>query len=73
MLAGVGALRHLYLLQVPSSAGEHKSMALSCCTLGLAIRMARGNQSQAARWLGVSLPTMREKLLKYGLHPKTDT
>ena len=34
-----------------------------------AIRLAGGNQSQAARWLGVSLPTMREKLVRYGLHP----
>jgi DNA-binding NtrC family response regulator len=34
-----------------------------------AIRLAGGNQSQAARWLGVSLPTMREKLTRYGLHP----
>jgi DNA-binding NtrC family response regulator len=34
-----------------------------------AIRMAQGNQSQAARWLGVSRTTMREKLLQFGLHP----
>jgi DNA-binding NtrC family response regulator len=36
---------------------------------GQAIRMAHGDQSKAGAWLGVSRPTMREKLLKYGLHP----
>jgi len=36
---------------------------------GQAIRLARGDQSKAARWLGVSRPTMREKLMRYGLHP----
>lgn len=33
-----------------------------------AIRMAQGNQSQAARWLGVSRTTIREKLIRFGLH-----
>ena len=36
---------------------------------GQAIRLANGDQSKACEWLGVSRPTMREKLLKYGLHP----
>jgi len=36
---------------------------------GQAIRMANGDQSKAGSWLGVSRPTMREKLMKYGLHP----
>ena len=35
-----------------------------------AIELAEGNQAKAARWLGVSLPTMREKLRHYELHPK---
>jgi len=35
-----------------------------------AITLARGNQSRAASWLGISLPTMRERLVYYGLHPK---
>jgi DNA-binding NtrC family response regulator len=34
---------------------------------GQAIKMARGNQAKAAKWLGVSRPTMREKLKSYGL------
>jgi nitrogen regulation protein NR(I) len=34
-----------------------------------AIDRARGNQAKAARWLGVSRLTMREKLLKFNLHP----
>jgi two-component system nitrogen regulation response regulator GlnG len=36
---------------------------------GQAIRLANGDQSKAGLWLGVSRPTMREKLMKYGLHP----
>jgi DNA-binding NtrC family response regulator len=34
-----------------------------------AISLADGNQAKAARWLGVSRLTMREKLLQFGLHP----
>jgi len=36
---------------------------------GQAIKLAEGNQAKAARWLGVSRLTMREKLLQFGLHP----
>jgi DNA-binding NtrC family response regulator len=32
-----------------------------------AIRMANGNQAKAARWLGVSRTTLREKLVHFGL------
>jgi len=34
-----------------------------------AIHKAQGNQARAARWLGVSRITMREKLQLFGLHP----
>jgi DNA-binding NtrC family response regulator len=34
-----------------------------------AIQRANGDQSKAARWLGVSRPTMLEKLRRFGLHP----
>jgi DNA-binding NtrC family response regulator len=37
-----------------------------------AIQLAQGNQVKAAKWLGVSRPTMREKLTIYGLHAKRD-
>jgi nitrogen regulation protein NR(I) len=37
-----------------------------------AIRLARGNQAQAARWLGVTRLKMREKLTEFGLHPRND-
>ena len=37
--------------------------------LGRAIELARGNQAQAARWLGISRLTLREKLIHFGLHP----
>ena len=33
-----------------------------------AIDLAQGNQAKAARWLGVSRTTMREKLVHFGLH-----
>ncbi|HXJ73809.1 MAG TPA: helix-turn-helix domain-containing protein, partial [Candidatus Dormibacteraeota bacterium] len=36
---------------------------------GQAIRLAGGDQTKAARWLGVSRPTMRDKLTRYGLFP----
>jgi DNA-binding NtrC family response regulator len=38
-----------------------------------AIQLAGGDQSKAAKWLGVSRPTMREKLLRYGLHPTQES
>jgi DNA-binding NtrC family response regulator len=34
-----------------------------------AIKLAHGNQAKAARWLGVSRLTMREKLIHFGIHP----
>jgi two-component system, NtrC family, response regulator len=34
-----------------------------------AIELAHGNQAKAARWVGVSRLTMREKLLQFGIHP----
>ncbi|MGK0236794.1 MAG: nitrogen regulation protein NR(I) [Candidatus Pelagisphaera sp.] len=38
----------------------------------LAIEQSGGNQAKAARWLGVSRITMREKLRKYGMHPSEE-
>jgi DNA-binding NtrC family response regulator len=37
-----------------------------------AIRLAKGDQTKAAGWIGVSRPTMKEKLLKHHLHPSQD-
>jgi nitrogen regulation protein NR(I) len=37
-----------------------------------AIKLARGNQTKAARWLGISRLTMREKLGHFGLHPREE-
>ena len=34
-----------------------------------AIQLAHGNQAKAARWLGISRLTLREKLHQFGLHP----
>ena len=38
-----------------------------------AIHLAQGNQAKAARWLGVSRITMREKLNHFGLHPAQES
>jgi DNA-binding NtrC family response regulator len=37
-----------------------------------AIQLAQGNQSKAARWLGVSRMKIREKILQFGLGPKRE-
>ncbi|PYI88093.1 MAG: hypothetical protein DME26_04175 [Verrucomicrobia bacterium] len=39
---------------------------------GQAIRLAEGDQTKVANWLGVSRPTVRERLMRYGLHPVAD-
>ena len=41
--------------------------------LSQAIELAGGNQAKAARWLGISRLTLREKLRQYALHPTQDT
>ena len=38
--------------------------------LGAAIKRSGGNQAKAARWLGMTRFTLREKLTLYGLHPR---
>jgi len=38
-----------------------------------AMELAQGNQAKAARWLGISMPTMREKLRLHALHPKQES
>jgi len=37
-----------------------------------ALELARDNQAKAARWLGISRLTLREKLIQFGLHPRQD-
>jgi nitrogen regulation protein NR(I) len=37
-----------------------------------AIHLAHGNQAKAARWLGISRLTMREKLIQFGMHPSQE-
>ncbi|TMQ01530.1 MAG: sigma-54-dependent Fis family transcriptional regulator [Verrucomicrobia bacterium] len=55
-----GAEDHLYARAVEDLERELFSRA---------IKLARGNQAKAARWLGVSRLTMREKLNRFGVHP----
>jgi DNA-binding NtrC family response regulator len=38
-----------------------------------AIQLAHGNQAKAARWLGISRLTLREKLTQLGLHPSQNS
>jgi DNA-binding protein Fis len=45
---------------------------VECRLLEQAMRRADGNQSQVARWLGISRFTLREKLRSLGLHPGAD-
>jgi nitrogen regulation protein NR(I) len=53
------------------SAGVHARMIneMEAELFSRSIRLAQGNQAKAARWLGVTRTTMREKLLCFGLHP----
>jgi len=37
-----------------------------------AIRRSDGDQTKVTRWLGVSRPTVRDKLTRYGIHPARD-
>ena len=37
-----------------------------------AMRLAGGNKTKAARWLGIARLTLREKLLQLGLHPRPE-
>jgi DNA-binding NtrC family response regulator len=52
----------------------HNRLLLACERelFSRAIQLAHGNQAKAARWVGVSRLTMREKLIQFGLHPTRD-
>ena len=39
---------------------------------GQAILLAEGDQTKVANWLGVSRPTVRERLFRFGLHPDSN-
>jgi DNA-binding NtrC family response regulator len=53
------------ITDVRARAAEHLDREL----FRLAINQARGNKTQAARWLGVTRNTLREGLLHFGLRP----
>ncbi len=54
--------------------GIHAVMfeAMECELFTRAIQLAQGNQAKAARWLGVTRTTMREKLAHFGLRPSVE-
>jgi DNA-binding NtrC family response regulator len=71
-----GSLRHLVdKLLVGARSGEvhdaHAQLiqAAEKELFSRAIELAQGNQARAARWVGVSRLTMREKLIHFGIHP----
>lgn len=47
----------------------HAIEAVERLLLAEAMRQAGGNQARAARWLGISRLTLREKLARFGLRP----
>ncbi len=58
--AQAGRLEHIH---------GHAIEAVERALLAEAIRQAGGNQARAARWLGISRLTLREKLARFGLRP----
>ena len=62
----------------PPSAANSPTPTPACSTAAereiftRAIELAQGNQAKAARWLGISRLTLREKLHQFGLHPAQD-
>jgi len=74
---GVSPLaRQVADLLAAASRGEREGVRASLLELAdrelfaQAITLAGGNQAKAARWLGVSRITMREKLALFGLRPR---
>ena len=55
---------------LPGGALNAATEALEQALYASALRLAAGNQSQVAEWLGVSRVTVREKLDRYDLLPK---
>jgi nitrogen regulation protein NR(I) len=55
-----------------SDAHGHLMLAMERELFSRAIELAQGNQAKAARWVGVSRLTMREKLIQFGIHPAQD-
>jgi nitrogen regulation protein NR(I) len=56
-----------------SDAYAHMVGDLEAELFAQAIKLANGNQAQAARWLGVTRLKMRERLKQLGLHPSEDS
>jgi len=66
-----------YLLSCAQRGEEndaHSRLILACEKelFSRAIELAKGNQAKAARLVGVSRLTMREKLIQFGLHPSRE-
>jgi DNA-binding NtrC family response regulator len=57
--------------EIPGAYAEMQRM-MEHELLGAAIELSDGNKAKAARWLGISRLTLREKLQHHGLDPKQD-
>jgi DNA-binding NtrC family response regulator len=55
--------------EIPGAYAEMQRM-MEHELLGAAIELSEGNKAKAARWLGISRLTLREKLQQHGLDPK---
>ena len=62
--ASVGELQNAHATLIEAAERELVSQA---------IKLAQGNQAKAARWLGISRFTMREKLQRFGLYSAQET
>lgn len=76
--AGTGLVTLIHTTLLAAERGEvddahaHVVRVVEQALLEEAMRRADGNQSQVARWLGMSRFTLREKLRALGLHPGSD-
>jgi len=72
LLGSLGALAGQLLSAAPGEAFDQLMGAAERLIIGEALRRTRGNLAQASRLLGISRPTLRAKLIRYGLRAADD-
>ncbi len=78
LVAGQPLAVHVSRLLDEAERGEREDVAAALTewlereVYGQAIRLAGGQQTKAAKWLGVSRPTIRDKLSRYNLCASTE-